>query len=96
MTLAGSEEMYDFLVLFDSDNIAAKRNAHPAEVVPYFLGTSNLDVNMQRMKQLELWYMGYQKQRGTSMLFKAASDVAGGSNITNVTVVGTKTNGLSS
>lgn len=57
----------------------SKRNAHPAEVVPCVVGTANSEVNAQRMKQLELWYMSYQKQRGSNMLFKAASDVAGGS-----------------
>lgn len=76
----GTQELFDYVGSFEEDTSGAGCDAHPAGIVPNFLGSSNHESNHQRMKQLELWYMGYQQKRqDKTIVYKATSSFARGS-----------------
>jgi len=61
--------------LWEEETVSSKgTTSHPADGVPFFLASPNHENNLQRWKQLELWYMGYQQKR-KNFVFKSASDV---------------------
>ena len=66
--------MHEYVMAFDGDNEKVKPGAHPAEIVPYHLGSSNAVNNGQHMKSLELWFAGYQYKR-SGMIYKSCASV---------------------
>lgn len=61
---------------FEEDTSGNKCSSHPAAVVPHFLASSNEETNLQRMKQLDLWYMGYQQKREKAVVYKSVESMA--------------------
>lgn len=72
-----AEEILDYVAGFREDISGAMSSAHPAQVVPHFLASPNPDTNDTRMKQLELWYMGYQQKRASTVVYKSMKDFVG-------------------
>ena len=69
-----TKEMHEYVMSFSDKNEKVKPGAHPAEIVPFHLGSNNPENNSQHMKSLELWFAGYQNKR-SGMIYKSCTSV---------------------
>jgi len=66
--------MHEYVMTFGGEGEKVKPGAHPAEIVPFHLGSNNPENNSQHMKSLELWFAGYQYKR-SGMIYKSCTSV---------------------
>lgn len=68
--------MFEHMMTYQEVVDSQKTAAHPAAPVAYFLGSTNMENNSTRLKQLELWFREYQIKRGQAAgMFKSAKDM---------------------